>query len=76
MGRGGGGKPWAQINLLFNLIMRFGGGCLGPINTTVIAFEEEWAQAGHRGTLTLACTLKYVGYKSNRITQTRAGVHR
>lgn len=52
--------------------MRFGVGCLGPINTTVIAFEEEWAQAGHRGTLMLACTPKYVGYKSNRITQTHA----
>lgn len=52
--------------------MRFGVGCLGPINTTVIASEEEWARAGHRGTLTLACTPKYVGYKSNRITQAHA----
>lgn len=61
-----------QINLLFNLIMRFGVGCLGPINTTVIAFEEEWAQAAHEGPLTLASTAGRVGYKSNRITPTRA----
>lgn len=69
----GGPKPWAQINLLFNLIMRFGVGCLSPINTTVIAFEEEWAQAAHKGTLTLACTPKYVSYKSNCTTQAHTG---
>lgn len=40
----GGPKPCAQINLLFNLIMKYGIGCLSPINTTVIVFEEEWAQ--------------------------------
>lgn len=48
--------------------MRFGVGCLSPINTTVIAFEEEWAQAAHKGTLTLARTPKYVSYKSNWMT--------
>lgn len=45
--------------------MRFGVGCLSPINTTVIAFEEEWAQAAHKGALTLARTPKHVSYKSN-----------
>lgn len=49
--------------------MWFGVGCLSPINTTVIAFEEEWAQAARKGTLTLACTPKYVSYKWNCMTQ-------
>lgn len=70
---GGGPKAWAQINLLFNLIMRFGVGCLSPINTTVIAFEEEWAQATHEGTLTLACTPKHGRSKSNCMTQAHTG---
>lgn len=43
--------------------MRFGVGCLSPINTTVIAFEEEWARAAHQGPLTLARTPKHGGSK-------------
>lgn len=53
-----GPKAWAQINLLFNLIMQRGIGCLSPINTTVIAFEEEWE---HTGPQRYAHTQVYTG---------------
>ncbi len=53
--------------------MQRGIGCLSPINTTVIAFEEEWTHTAHKGTFTLACTPKYIKHKSNCITQAHMG---
>lgn len=54
--------------------MQCGIGCLSPINTTVIAFEEEWTHAAHKGTFTLACTPKCLEHKSNCVTQAHMGV--